>query len=119
MARRRLTLEEPRMTTLLDHLDARPTHPHRRLDHPRPAAPRHHGRRPRLVHLAGHAEVPHPEQKAQAAEAFDAEGQFLSAGKKLIDTSHTAFRAVTAIRGKDRRLLEGADRCRSPSRASG
>ena len=41
-----------------------------------------------------------PEQKAQAAEAFDAEGQFLSAGKKLLDTRHPAFRAVTAIRGK-------------------
>jgi hypothetical protein len=40
------------------------------------------------------------EQKAQAAETFDAEGQFLSAGKKLLDTKHTAFRAVTAIRGK-------------------
>src|ERR1700734_202453 len=40
------------------------------------------------------------EQKAQAAQAFDAEGQFLSAGKKLIDTKHTAFRAVTAIRTK-------------------
>lgn len=41
-----------------------------------------------------------PEQRAQAAEAFDAEGQFLSAGKKLLDTRHSAFRAVTAIRGK-------------------
>jgi hypothetical protein len=41
-----------------------------------------------------------PEQKAQAAEPFDAEGQFLSAGKKLLDTKHSAFRAVTAIRGK-------------------
>ena len=40
------------------------------------------------------------EQKAQAAEPFDAEGQFLSAGKKLLDTKHNAFRAVTAIRGK-------------------
>ena len=40
------------------------------------------------------------EQKAQAAETFDAEGQFLSAGKKLLDTKHTAFRAVTAIRTK-------------------
>ena len=40
------------------------------------------------------------EQKAQAAQAFDAEGQFLSAGKKLLDTKHTAFRAVTAIRTK-------------------
>src|SRR3954463_16830244 len=41
-----------------------------------------------------------PEQRAQAAEAFDAEGQFLSAGKKLLDVKHPAFRAVTAIRGK-------------------
>ena len=40
------------------------------------------------------------EQKAQAAETFDAEGQFLSAGKKLLDTKHNAFRAVTAIRTK-------------------
>jgi hypothetical protein len=41
-----------------------------------------------------------PEQKARAAEAFGAEGQYLSAGKKLVDTTHSAFRAVTAIRGK-------------------
>ena len=40
------------------------------------------------------------DQKAQAAQAFDAEGGFLSAGKKLLDTKHTAFRAVTAIRTK-------------------
>src|SRR5882757_643985 len=41
-----------------------------------------------------------PEQKAQAAEPFDAEGQFLSAAKRLLDTKHAAFRAVTAVRGK-------------------
>src|SRR6516165_114187 len=40
------------------------------------------------------------DQKAQAAQAFDAEGQFLSAGKKLLDTKAPAFRAVTAIRTK-------------------
>lgn len=38
-------------------------------------------------------------QKAQAAESFGAEGKFLSAGKKLLDTRHPAFRAVTSIRG--------------------
>lgn len=38
------------------------------------------------------------EQKAQAAEPFGAAGQFLSAGKKLLDTSHPAFRAATAVR---------------------
>lgn len=41
-----------------------------------------------------------PEQKSHAADAFDAEGAFLSAGKKLIDTRHPAYRAVTAVRGK-------------------
>jgi hypothetical protein len=41
-----------------------------------------------------------PEQRAEAAQPFDAEGQYLSAGKKLLDTRHSAFRAVTAIRGK-------------------
>ena len=40
------------------------------------------------------------EQKAQAADAFGAEGEFLSAGKKLLDTRHPAFKAVTAIRGR-------------------
>ena len=39
-------------------------------------------------------------QKNQAADSFGAEGKFLSAGKKLLDTSHPAFKAVTAIRGK-------------------
>jgi len=40
------------------------------------------------------------EQKNQAADSFNAEGKFLSAGKKLLDTSHPAFKAVTAIRGR-------------------
>src|SRR3954463_1625765 len=48
-----------------------------------------------------------PEQRAQAAEAFDAEGQFLSAGKKLLDVKHPAFRAVTAIRGKIQAYWKG------------
>lgn len=40
------------------------------------------------------------EQKAVAAESFGAEGEFLSAGKKLIDTRHTAFKAVTAVKSR-------------------
>ena len=39
-----------------------------------------------------------PEQKAQAADTFGAEGQYLSAGKKLLDTRHPAFLAVTNVR---------------------
>src|SRR5579872_2179967 len=41
-----------------------------------------------------------PEQKAQAADTFGAEGNFLSAGKKLIDTKHPAFKTVTGVRGR-------------------
>ena len=40
------------------------------------------------------------EQKAEAAEPFNAEAKFLSAGKKLLDTAHPAYKAVTAVRGK-------------------
>ncbi len=38
------------------------------------------------------------EQKEQAADSFGAESDFLSAGKKLIDTQHPKFKAVTAVR---------------------
>jgi hypothetical protein len=41
-----------------------------------------------------------PEQKAQAADTFGAEGEFLSAGKKLIDTRHPDFKAVTSARSR-------------------
>src|SRR3954454_7760453 len=40
------------------------------------------------------------DQRAEAAQPFDAQGQYLSAGKKLLDTSHPAFKAVTSIRSK-------------------
>ena len=38
------------------------------------------------------------EQKTQVADTFGAEGNFLSAGKKLLDTAHPAFKRVTAAR---------------------
>ena len=89
------------MTTLLDHLDPRPTPattgttttPAQRLRATMAAA------RVSFTWM-GTQKTLNPEQKARAAETFGAEGQYLSAGKKLIDTSHSAFRAVTAIRGK-------------------
>ena len=40
------------------------------------------------------------EQREQAAESFGAEGQYLSAAKKLLDTRHPAYKAVTAIRNR-------------------
>lgn len=48
-----------------------------------------------------------PQQKAQAADAFGAEGEFLSAGKKLLDTRHPAYQAVTAVRGRIVSLFRG------------
>ena len=47
------------------------------------------------------------EQKSQAADTFGAEGNYLSAGKKLFDTSHPAFRAVTAVRSRAVSLWRG------------
>ena len=47
------------------------------------------------------------EQKAQAADTFGAEGTFLSAGKKLLDTKHAAFKAVTAVRGQAQSFTRG------------
>jgi hypothetical protein len=40
------------------------------------------------------------EQKEEAAEGFGAEGEYLSAAKKLLDTRHEAYKAVTGIRGQ-------------------
>src|SRR3954468_14659144 len=40
------------------------------------------------------------DQKAQAAEPFGAEGQFLSAAKKVLDTTHPAFQAVNSVRSQ-------------------
>lgn len=40
------------------------------------------------------------EQKAQAAESFGAEGDCLSAAKRLLDTKHPAFKAVAAVKNK-------------------
>jgi len=40
------------------------------------------------------------EQKAQAAESFGAEGDCLSAAKRLLDTRHPAFKAVAAVKNR-------------------
>ena len=41
-----------------------------------------------------------PDQINRAAEPFGAEGEFLSARKKLLDTRHPAYKEVTAVRGR-------------------
>jgi len=40
------------------------------------------------------------EQRAQAAEGFGAEGDYLSAAKKLLDTRHPAYQQVTSLRSQ-------------------
>ncbi len=40
------------------------------------------------------------EQKTQAADTFGAESGYLSAGKKLLDTSHPAFKTVSSVRNR-------------------
>jgi hypothetical protein len=44
------------------------------------------------------------EQRAEAAEPFGAEADFLSAGKKLLDVGHPAFKAVTSVRNRARKF---------------
>lgn len=46
-------------------------------------------------------------QKAQAAEAFNAEGECLSVAKRLLDTRCPAFKAVTAVRNRIRSYWQG------------
>ena len=54
-------------------------------------------------------------QKDQAANSFGAEGKFLSAGKKLLDTAHPAFRPrIGSLRHKYHRLRQPKFRCRLP-----
>lgn len=52
------------------------------------------------VHWFGVRKSLTPQQTAQAADAFGAEDRYLSAAKKLLDTGHPAFKAVTAIRNR-------------------
>ena len=40
------------------------------------------------------------EQRAEAAEPFGTDARFLSAGKRLLDISHPAYKAVTAVKDK-------------------
>lgn len=47
------------------------------------------------------------DQKQQAAGAFDADSRTLSAAKRLFDTSHPSFRAVSAIKAKAGALWKG------------
>jgi hypothetical protein len=47
------------------------------------------------------------EQKAQAADTFHAEGKYISAGKKLIDTGDSSFRAVTSVRTQATAYFKG------------
>ena len=48
-----------------------------------------------------------PDQKSQAADSFGAEREYPSAGKKLLDVSHPAFKAVTGVRSRIQAYWKG------------
>jgi hypothetical protein len=90
------------MSTLIDRIDSRSTNGRTGTDSATPAERLRNTMAACRVQFTwfGTKKSLTADQKAQAAETFDAEGKFLSAGKKLLDTNHKAFRAVTAIRTK-------------------
>lgn len=59
------------------------------------------------VHWFGVRKSLTSQQTAQAADAFGAEDRFLSAAKKLLDTTHPAFKAVTAVRSRLQNYWKG------------
>jgi len=59
------------------------------------------------LHWLGISKTLNSEQQEQAAETFGANGDYLSARKKLIDTRHPVYRSVTAIRSQMINLWKG------------
>jgi hypothetical protein len=108
------------MTILLDHIDSRTTREVRPTTSDITAPAQRLQATMAAVRLSftwlGTQKSLTPEQRARAAESFDAEGEFLSAGKKLLDVKHPAFRSVTTIRGKIQAYWRGSP-CRTRSRA--
>src|SRR5690606_18201408 len=49
-----------------------------------------------------------PDQKHEAADTFGASHEYMSAAKKLLDTSHPSFKAVTSVRGRIISYWKGA-----------
>jgi hypothetical protein len=48
-----------------------------------------------------------PQQKAQAADTFGAEGAYMSAAKKLLDTSHPSYKRVTSVKNQAVQVWRG------------
>ena len=60
---------------------------------------RHHFAACRVrFHWLGTTKTLSAEQKSQAAESLGAEGESISAGKKLINTRHDCYKALTSIK---------------------
>ena len=99
-----------KMSTLIDRIETRSAHGRSATDNTTPAQRLRSTMAAARVSFTwiGTQKTLTPEQKARAAEAFDAEGQYLSAGKKLIDTRHSAFRRRHGDPGQGRLVLEGA-----------
>ncbi len=52
------------------------------------------------LHWMGVRKTLSPQQRSQAAESFGADGDAVSATKKLLDLRHPALKAVSAVRGR-------------------
>ena len=59
------------------------------------------------VHWFGVRKSLTPQQTAQAADAFGAQERYVSAAKKLLDTTHPCFKAVTAVRSRLQNYWKG------------
>ena len=57
-------------------------------------------------------------QKEEAGLAYDADARLITAGKKLLDTRHEAFRKLTSSAAASS-TTGAASACRTPSPASG
>ena len=108
------------MTTVLDDLPAateranrrnEPASDHERTSERQPSAGRRLRREMAAVRLSFHwpgtTKTLSPTQKATAADAFGATGRSISAGKKLIDTSHPAWKACTTVRSQAQKFWAG------------
>ena len=88
------------MTTMVEQPPRRTTDPAQRLRATMAAA------RVSLSWLGVHKSLSR-QQKSEAADTFGANDQFISAGKKLLDTKHPSFRSVTAVRNRIISLWKG------------
>ena len=85
---------------------------------PRPATAPYRRGRARHAALVGRPSRPHrPAESRKSALSTAADARFLTAGKKLVDVRHEAFRRLTSHQTRLEQLLAWHHACPTPSRA--